>query len=255
MGKIIAIGGGEIGRPHENGGFFPVETTLIDKEIIFQTNKKCPKLLFIPTASNDSSSYFDVIKKHFSKLGCEVDALYLINQNLTEKEIENKILSSDIIYVGGGNTLKMMNIWKKQGIDKLLTKAHKKGIILSGLSAGSVCWFKYGNSDSRKFSSNSKNLIRVSGLGLIDALHCPHYNTEKHRPLDLKRMMKRTPRIVAIALDNCCALEVIDNKYRILKSKPDAKAYKIFWKANKFYKQEIQYSIEFSNLDELLQKN
>ena len=73
MGKIIAIGGGEIGRPHENGGFYPIETTAIDKEIIKLTNKPNPNLLFIPTASNDSSGYYEVVTKHFSKLGCLVD--------------------------------------------------------------------------------------------------------------------------------------------------------------------------------------
>ncbi len=85
MGKIIAIGGGEIGRPNEKGGFYPIETTLIDKEIIKQTGKTNPKLLFIPTATNDSEKYFQVIKKHFSRLNCKVDVLYLIKDKLTKK--------------------------------------------------------------------------------------------------------------------------------------------------------------------------
>lgn len=174
MGKIIALGGGEIGRPHENGGFYPVETTSIDKEIIKQTGKSNPKLLFIPTASKDSEEYFQVVKKHFSELGCKVDVLYLIKDKFSKKQIEDKILSTDIIYVGGANTLKMMTLWRKIGVDNILKKAHKKGVVLSGLSAGSICWFNCGNSDSRKFTSGSNKLIKVTGLGLIDALHCPH---------------------------------------------------------------------------------
>jgi len=254
MGKIIALGGGEIGRPHENGGFYPVETTSIDKEIIKQTGKSNPKLLFIPTASNDSEGYFQVVRKHFSKLGCKVDVLYLIKDKLSKKQIEDKILSTDIIYVGGGNTLKMMTLWRKMSVDNTLRKAHKKGIVLSGLSAGSICWFKCGNSDSRKFTSSSNKLIKVTGLGLIDALHCPHYDAEEHRQSDLKRMMKTTSKIVSIALENCCAIEVIDNKFRIIKSKPNAKAYKIFWKGGKYFKEEIISKKEFKNLDTLLNK-
>lgn len=249
MGTIIAIGGGEIGRPREGGGFYPVETTSIDKEIIARTGKKHPKLLFIPTASSDSEKYYSIVKKHFTKLGCLVDVLYLIKENHTKKELENKILSADAIYVGGGNTLKMMMLWRKIGVDILLKKAHKKGIILSGLSAGSICWFTYGNSDSRKFTSGSNQLIKVKGLGLINALHCPHYDTESHRQKDLKRMMKNTFGIVAIALENCSAFEVVDDTYRILTSKASAKAYKCYWKKGTYYQEEIPIQKKFQKIE------
>jgi len=254
MGKIIALGGGEIGRPKKEGGFYPVETIAIDKEIIAQSGKKRPNLLFIPTASSDSQSYFEIVKKHFSKLGCKPDVLYLIKTKLSKKQIKNKILSSDIIYVGGGNTLKMMNLWRKLGVDKILKKAHNKGIVLSGISAGAICWFKFGNSDSRLFTSKSKQLIKVTGLGLFDALICPHYDEEVRRQKDLKRMMKITPRIVAIALESCCTIEIVDDKYRILKSKPTAKAYKIYWKNNKYFKEEIISKKVFQNIAPLLSK-
>lgn len=132
MKKIVAIGGGGIGRPGTKA-----ETVSIDKEIIRLTGKKHPRLLFIPTASSDSPTYYPVIQKYFGKqLGCKTDVLYLINKELSKKEIERKILSSDIVYVGGGNTLKMLRIWKTQGVDKILKKAWDKGIVLSGLSAG-----------------------------------------------------------------------------------------------------------------------
>src|SRR3989338_5960150 len=99
--KIVAIGGGEIGRPG-----YPVETTKIDKEIIALTGKTNPRLLFIPTASSDSELYYETVKKHFGKtLGCKTDVLYLINKDLSKKEIEQTIFGADIIYVGGGNTL------------------------------------------------------------------------------------------------------------------------------------------------------
>lgn len=250
MGKIVAIGGGEIGRT--GYGF---ETLSIDKEIINLTGKKNPKLLFIPTASSDSEGYCDVVKKYFGdKFKCDVSVLYLIKEKLSKKEIEDKVMNSDIIYVGGGNTLKLMTIWRKYSLDIILEKAYKKGIVLSGVSAGSICWFSYGNSDSRKFSSNSSQLIKVTGLGFIDALHCPHYDVEVHRQEDLKNMMKKVSKIVSIAIDNCCALEIVDDKYRIIRSKPTSKAYKIYWKNNQYFKEEIISKNEFGSLDDLLKK-
>jgi dipeptidase E len=254
MLKIIAIGGGEIGRPHENGGFYPIETTAIDKEIVKQTGKKHPRLLFIPTASGDSEGYYEVAKKHFSKLGCEVDVLYLLGEKPSKRMIEEKIALADAIYVGGGNTFNMMKAWRKYGVDVMLCKAAKKGIVLSGVSAGAICWFVYGNSDSRKFSKSDAKFIKVTGLGMIDALCCPHYDFEPERQKDLKRMMKNTHRIPAIALDNCTALEVIGDEYRILTSAPNAKAYRTYWKKGEYHKEEIPSMKGFLPLANLLKK-
>jgi dipeptidase E len=257
MGKIIAIGGGEMGGPKEDGfGNHPVETTPIDKEILKLTGKTKPKLLFIPTASYDSPEYLKVIKEHFLDIGCgEVAALNLSDKSLTKGQIENRILSSDAIYVGGGNTLRLMTIWRRMDVDKMLKKAYNKGIVLSGLSAGSICWFRFGNSDSRKFTSGSDKLIKVTGLGFINALNCPHYDTETARQDDLKRMMKTTPEVVAIALDNCTALEVIEGKYRVVRSKPMAKARKAYWKNSKYILEEIEVSNNFKDLSLLLSKS
>ncbi|MHB1089844.1 MAG: Type 1 glutamine amidotransferase-like domain-containing protein [Ilumatobacteraceae bacterium] len=228
MKKIVAIGGGEIGR---HG--FPIETIKIDKEIIKLTNKKSPVLLFIPTASGDSESYIQTVQKYFGKkLECKIDILYLTKTNLSKEQIRNKILSADIVYVGGGSTFKMIRIWKKFGVDKILKQAHEKGIVLSGSSAGAVCWFKYGISDSRKMKNPKASLIKVSGLDFVPALLCPHYDFEKGRKVDLKKMMSKTSG-VAIALDNCCAIEIIDDTYRIISSKDSANAYKVFWSKGK----------------------
>ena len=250
MQKIVAIGGGEIGRPG-----FPVETTSIDKEIIFLSGKKKPKLLFIPTASSDSESYFEVVKKHFGKrLGCDVDVLYLIKEKLSKKEIEDKILKSDIIYVGGGNTLKMMKVWRKLGIDKMLLKARDKGIVLSGVSAGAICWFSFGLSDSLLFLNKNAPMIKVRGLGFVKFLFCPHYDFEKQRELELKKMMEKTTGI-AVAVENCCAIEIINNNYRVISSKKTAKAYKVYWKNGKYFKEEILKKKDFSPIKELITRN
>lgn len=252
--KIVAIGGGEIGRRGH-----PVETTKIDKEIIRLTGKDKPKLLFIPTASSDSESYFEVVKKHFGKrLGCKTDILYLIKEKSTKKEIEEKILNSDIIYVGGGNTLKMMKVWRRTGVDRVLKRAYKKGMVLSGLSAGSICWFDSGHSDSMSFYNPKKwKYINVKGLGLIKGIHCPHYNG---RTLGLPRrrhfqnMIKKIGGF-GIAIDNNCAIEFINGKYfKVIKSKPHAGAYRVYKRRGEIVSEKIEQKAELSRIQELYRK-
>jgi dipeptidase E len=247
MKKIIAIGGGEIGRPGHK-----IETKKIDQEIIKLTGKKNPKLLFVPTASSDSEGYVSVVQNYFGKkLKCKVDDLLLLKEKISKKDIEKKILSADIVYVGGGNTLKMMNIWKKKGVDKIFKKAIKKGVVLSGLSAGAVCWFKYASSDSKKFYDPKASLIKVSGLNFISAVSCPHYDVEKDRKPELKILMKKT-KGVAIALDNCCAIEIVGDNYRIINSKQAANAYKVYWKDKKYFEEKLKRDNKFRPVKELL---
>lgn len=250
MGKIIAIGGGIIGKKGRDA-----VTRKIDEEIVALTGKENPSLLFVPTATEDSKSACFLVRKYFGgKLGCKTDNLLLLKEEYSKEEIERKILEADIIYVGGGNTLKMMQVWKKFGVDEILKRAYEKGIVLSGVSSGSICWFDWGNSDSQKFEDGSDKLMKVQGLGLIPALHCPHYNVEVHRQDGLKEMMRNVAEIPAIALDNCAAIEIVDGQYRIIASQPDAKAYKVFWKKGMYYKEEIIAKEEYASLEELLKK-
>ena len=245
----MAIGGGGIGSPG-----CPVETTSIDKETIRLTGKKSPKVLFIPTASSDSEEYYKTVQKHFGKrLGCKTSVLWLIREKPSRKEIEQKVLSSDAVYVGGGNTQKMIRVWKSCGLDKILKKAWDKGIVLSGLSAGSICWFRAGTSDSRRFNDPDADLIKVSGLGFIPATHSPHYDVEKDRRPGLKKIMHKSSG-VAIAIDNCCAVEFVDNTYRVIASKPRAKSYKVYWKVGKYHEKEIVKRKDLAMLSDLLAK-
>ncbi len=244
MVKIVAIGGWEMREK---------STLSIDKEIIKFSEKKNPKILFIPTASSDAEGYFQGFKKYFEDLWGKVDVLYLIKEKPSKIEIQEKILGADIIYVGGGNTLKMMTLRRKLGVDKALQQALKKDIILSGLSAGSICWFDYGNSDSRKFTSKSTQLIKVTWLGYIHAFHCPHYDVEPERQEDVKRMMKKSP-LVAIAIENDCAIQIKNDTYKIITSKKWAKAYKIYRKNKEYFKQEIQQQKKFMPIENLLKK-
>ena len=228
MKTIVAIGGGELGE---------LETLAIDKQIVKMSRKKVesekynPKVLFIPTASNDAEGYCDTFKKVYSdKLNCRVDFLLLTKEKLSKKTIADKILSSDIIYVGGGDTLKMLKIWRKLGVDKILKKAYNQGIILSGLSAGAICWFRYGVSDSRLFIKNSKNKnwMRVSGLNFISLTVSPHHIRDKKiRDRGIREIMTRTPG-VGLSMDDNTAIIIQDDRYKIIRSKNNTKIRKVF---------------------------
>ncbi len=249
--KIIAIGGGRIMLP---AGKTP-QTLSIDKESVRLCGRKHPLLLFIPTASLDDEDYCQRIKQLYGeRLGCRVDTLLLYRDRPTAKAIRQKILQADIIYVGGGNTLRMMNLWRQLGIDKLMDQARRKGTVLSGLSAGCICWFRQGNSDSRKFADdNNKSLIKVSGLDYVDAMVCPHYDVEKHRQPALKAMMKHCKGI-AIALENGTAIEVVDNNYRIITSMQRKNVWKVYWHKGHYIRQKLAGNGEFLPLSALLNK-
>lgn len=244
MGKIIAIGGGEIGRPGTS-----IETLDIDKEIIRLSGKKKPKLLFLPTASGDSDGYCDVVEKYFGqKLGCVVDCLKLFDRNIERSVIRKKILEADIVYVGGGNTLRMMKIWRKRGVDEILLEAYQKGVVMSGTSAGAICWFEFAHSDSRKFSQGSDDYIRVRGLGLLPGWCCPHYDVEKSRQSSLKRMLQKYGG-QAFALENCSALEVVDDKYRIIYSKKTSNAYKLYRSKGEYIQEKLERDGEWKPIE------
>ncbi|MBS3084025.1 peptidase E [Candidatus Pacearchaeota archaeon] len=245
--KIVAIGGGEIGRPGTK-----IETESIDKEVIRLSGKTHPKLLFIPTASEDSESYYQVVQNYYGKrLGCITDVLYLIKNNQSRDEIRNKVLNSNIIYVGGGNTLRMLKVWRKCGLDDILKEAHERGIVLAGISAGAICWFKYANSDSLKFSDSRNPLIKLKGLDFIPLMSCPHYDSEKIRRPSLRRMIKENGGI-SIALENCSAIEIVDGQYKIITSSKMANVFKVYRKNDKVMEDKLPKDGKYRPLDELL---
>lgn len=243
MKKIVAIGGGEIKD---------FETWAIDKEIVKLAGKTRPRALFIPTASGDAEGYWKTFQSVYgSHLKCETEVLFLIKEHLNIKQIEDKINSADIIYVGGGNTLKMIEIWRKLKVDKILLNAYHKGTVLSGLSAGAICWFSFGFSDSAKFSKNGKwNFMKVRGLNFIRAVFCPHYHKES-REEGFKKLIKRYGGI-GIALDNNTALEIIDEKFRVIGSQKKTHAYRVYKKNKEIITEELKKESGFQPLSFLL---
>ena len=145
--------------------------------VVDLTNKTNPKVCYVPTASADNADnikYWNFICKNLS---IEPYVLKVwVSSDSKSKPFEEILYSMDAIVVGGGNTLNMMGIWKAQGIDSILRKALDKGIILAGGSAGSICWFQNGTSDSRPVK-----LSVVDGFSFLPYSNCPHYSDSLRR--------------------------------------------------------------------------
>ena len=239
---IVAIGGGDI----RTRGTAPV-----DRVIIRLSKKKHPKLLVISTASSDSERYWKHVQEYFGKfLGCKTGVLFLIKEQLTIHDIKRKILGADIIYVGGGNTLLMMRLWGRLGVDKFLKLAYENGTVLSGISAGAICWFDSGHSDAMSFYNPRKwKYIKVKGLGLIPGVHCPHYNSRTlgiPRRKHFRAMIKKAGG-VGIAIENNCAIEFLDGRfYRVIRSKTYPRAYKVYKRGADVIAEQIRKQQQFS---------
>jgi dipeptidase E len=244
---IVAIGGGEIRTRGTLG---------IDREIIGLSNKRRPKIVFVPTASSDSLRYCRRFSDYFGGLlGCKTDTLLLLNEQPSAQQIKKKIMSADIVYVGGGNTLLMMRIWRRLGVDHVLKAAYESGIVLSGISAGAICWFDSGHSDSMSFY-NPRNwkYINVKGLGLIHSIHCPHYNGMTRgvpRRREFRQMIARIGG-TGIALENNCAMEFVEGRvYRVIASKPYSRAYRVHRIGGSVIAEQIPKREQFAPLESL----
>lgn len=221
--KLVLIGGGDIGRADTK-----YETKEIDEEIVKLTNKERPNFLFIGLASSFADSYYKVIKDIYKKLGCETGKIS--NKTLTHMEVvEKKIKEADIIYIGGGNTVKLVNILKENGMDEMLKAAGKRGCVLSGISAGAITYCKYGLSDFEIMEGISNNYVKVDGLGFSNYMFVPHFSSDEKKKEGLEKVLKENNDIKALCVDNCCAVKIIDDDISIIKSKDDANAYEIIY--------------------------
>jgi len=163
--NIVAIGGGGFGRA--------LGSLVIEKYIVSLSNKKRPKICFIPTASGDSSLYKLNFYRAFSKLDCITSHIDFFSRT---ENLEEIVLTQDIIYVGGGNTKSMLAVWKEWNLHSILQNAYEKGVVMSGVSAGAICWFDKGITDS--FANELKI---ISCLGIVNDIACPHFDEEKER--------------------------------------------------------------------------
>jgi len=221
MKKLVLIGGGDIGR-----GNTSYETKEIDEEIVKLTGIAKPNLLFIGLASTFSDSYYDTIKKIYKELGCE--CAYLKKKNIINNPdiVKEKINKADIIYIGGGDTVKLLNDIKEYKIDELLVEAYNRGCVLAGTSAGAILLSNSGYSDSYILRGESNKYEFIKGLGLSNINFCPHYHSSKEKDNELESDLKEFKKPV-YCLENCTALEILDNNIKTIKSKENAKVYKL----------------------------
>ncbi len=258
--KIVAISGGENGRLLKNGKFSPYETELMDKEIIKLTAKGKPNFLFLGHSQSSSleiqEGYFQTMKNIYQdKFGCVCKDLKS-NELDDIKVVKEKIDWADIIYEGGGDTPSMIKLWQQKGFDKILKDAWNKGKVICGISAGAICWFKACNSDF--IDNNELSFEDVSCLNWFNAHFTPHCD-EKGRYESAKEQLKEN-NLVGLLLSNCSALEIIDNKYRIITSDSKwheiKKAYgiKAYWENDKFIEEKIKISNNFEDLEKLINK-
>ncbi|MDX9835260.1 MAG: peptidase E [Desulfobulbus sp.] len=204
--NIVAISGGEIRNN---------DTLTFDKLNVDLVGKSKVNFLFIPTASYDSIDYCKAIHDLYSKkLGCNVDNLFLTKTNVPEEIIDDKIYNADIVYVGGGNTFYLMQCWKKHNLINKLRNLVKTNKVLTGLSAGAICWHEYGHSDSRK--SKYSNYIKVKTLGIKPGIFCPHLDSEQ-RENDFIHKIVGT-KLIGFGCDDKTALWYTDNNRIIVKT-------------------------------------
>ena len=186
------------------------------------TGKPRPKLLYLPTASADRVDGILSWYKTCSTL--EVTPMVqesFIASTRQSKGWDEVLLSVDGIVASGGNTLNQQAIWKAQGIDVVLRKAWDQGIVLGGASAGSLCWFEEGTTDSRP-----KELSKVTCLGFLKGSHCPHYDAEPGRRPLYHKLIASGQMKPGYACDNNAGIYFEDNTIkRVVSSKPGAKVY------------------------------
>ena len=192
-------------------------------------------------------------------LKCKTDVLFLIREQPSKESIQRKILSADIIYVGGGNTLQMMRIWRRLGVDALLLPAYENGTVLSGISAGAICWFDSGHSDSMSFFHPRKwEYIRVRGMGLVNGIMCPHYNSMTRglpRRKHFRDMLQETGG-TGIAIENNCAIEFIDGRlYRVISSKAHARAYRVYKSGGEVIAEQVRQEKQLAPVESLARRH
>lgn len=219
MKRLIAIGGGSLKE----------KTTLkIDEYIATlakeHSGEKRAYGLFIGTASHDFMPYFNSFRKVYTSVfDIKADCLLTVFTESTDEKIDEKFAKADFIYIGGGDTLFMLDKWKERGILNKIKSAYERGVIIVGASAGAVCWFNQMFTDSQSHNNGEDKYYLYNGLGLIDGTVCPHYNL---RLEDFDKAVIDNNIQNAYALEDDSAIEFKDGEIsKVLSS--GGKAYKI----------------------------
>ncbi|HET6144169.1 MAG TPA: peptidase E [Candidatus Acidoferrales bacterium] len=214
MGKmkrqIIALGGGS----------FPVagRNPALELYALAQTRKANPSICFLPTATGDAPTYIAKFYAIFAKERCRPSHISFFERTPRLREI---LLAQDLIYVGGGNTKSMLAVWREWQVPRILRQAWNSGIVLAGVSAGAICWFDVGVTDSW-----AEHLAPLPCLGWLPGACCPHYHGEAERLPSVHKFVAKGIVPQTLALDDGAAAHFVGRKLkRIVCSGPDAGAF------------------------------
>lgn len=211
---IVAMGGGGFSMEPDN--------PLLDDWMLSLVDAERPKVCFLPTASGDADGYIVGFYDAFVSREAQPRHLGLFDRKVDD--LREFVLDQDIIYVGGGNTANMLAIWRAHGLDEILREAWQAGVVLAGLSAGSLCWYESGLTDS--FGTELRPLD--DGLGLLAGSHCPHYDGESQRSPTYEECVRTGQLPGGLAADDGAAVlyrgtELVE----VVSSRPEARAYRV----------------------------
>jgi dipeptidase E len=214
--QIVALGGG--------GFSMERDSSLLDDYVLSLTGAARPRVCFLPTASGDADHYVVRFYRRFSP-SCEASHLSLFRRDQgtdgVEDDLATHLLSQDLIYVGGGNMLSMLGAWRAHGLDAILRKAWRRGIVLCGPSAGSLCWFEQALSAFH----GAPRIVR--GLGLLPYSNCVHYDAEPERRAEYHRFVADGMRPGFAAEDGVALHFRGTGLHRAVSSRPDGGAFMV----------------------------
>jgi peptidase E len=201
------------------GGFLMEETPLLDDFVLSHARGKDSRVCFIATASGDSDR---MLVNFYTALSHRCHATHLPLFRRTQSDVTRFLLGQDVIYVGGGNTANMLAVWRTHGVDNALARAYEKGIVLCGVSAGALCWFESGVTDSFGPLAGIDNL-----LGWLRGSFCPHYNGDPRRRPRYQQLVREGME-PGFAADVGAALHFIDGALaQVVTSQQEAAAYRV----------------------------
>jgi len=211
MKQIVAFGGG--GFSMESGN------PLLDDYVMGLTGAPEPKVCFLPTASGDADHYLVRFYNGFRERA-KPSHISLFRRERGVTDMRSHLLSQDLIYVGGGSLLSLLGVWRAHGIDEILREAWENGVVLCGLSAGSLCWF------SEAVSGYQDEVNRVEGMGFLSHSNAVHYSDGNRRAAFHKHLLDGMP--PGFAAEDGAALRFVgDELVEVVSSRPEARAYKL----------------------------
>jgi peptidase E len=197
------------------------ENPLLDQYVLSLTGSQRPRVCFLPSASGDADHYIVRFYRAFPAAVCEASHLSLFRREQGPSDIRRHLLAQDLIYVGGGSLVSLLGVWRAHGIDTILREAWQAGVILCGLSAGSLCWF------AEAVSGFHGPPRRLDGLGFLPFSNCVHYERSSHRHLAYHRFLREGMRSGYAAEDGAALHFVGSELSAVVAARRSARGYRL----------------------------